>query len=201
MDNAMRVEVHFHQQDEASVFFESTFTADEGRPFELYFFTCFTVGQLLNLGNDKPGTSTLAEALMKMELPMAPLDDDMMAFIAFIMGTAPGTPKLVDYKGSPGRKMFEAELRFSSSSSFRLEHKGFGFLGTGLGYYVPHSVFLLLKYLARKRIQDADYLYTLAKVAERSGQAYLSGKLDIENQPSRTYDAMLAVELLRAEDR
>ena len=44
---------------------------------------------------------------------------------------------------------------------------------------------LLLKYLARRRIQDGDYLYKLAEVAASCGKIYLNGKLSAENHLSQ----------------
>ena len=73
MDGAMRVEIHFHQQDKASVFLESNATADDQQRHELLLFSCFTARQLVHLANDMQEASSLAKALSMFELPLAPL--------------------------------------------------------------------------------------------------------------------------------
>jgi hypothetical protein len=191
MDGAMRVKIHFHQQDEASIFLESNAIGDDQQRHELLFFSCFTATQLVHLANDMRGSSSLAKALSKLELPWAPVDDDLKAFTASILSKAPDTPKLVDYKGSPCKKRFEAELRISFPNkgkikvNLELQSKGFGLWGRGTTYYIPHSVLLLFEYLARRRIQDGDYLYKLAEVAASCGKIYLNGKLSAENHLSQ----------------
>ncbi len=183
--DTMRVEIHFHQQDEASGFMQSTLIDTPPQLMELYFFSCFTATQLDDLRpNDAQAASSLAQALVSMELPIAPVDDDFKPFVAFILGTAPDTPRLVDYKGTPGAKMFGGELRYAGRTDFRLLRKGFGLLGRGRMYYVRHSVLHLLKYLARRRIQDADhlhYLWHLSYVASGCGKAFLNGNMGANN--------------------
>jgi TPR repeat protein len=191
--DTMRVEIHFHQLDEASVFFESSVTEeDQQQRDEIIFFSLFTARQLTNVGNDMQAASSLAKALSTFELPWAPERDDLKAFTAFILSGGPDTPELVDYNGSPGRKIFEAELRMGPSLSFTLRGKNFGLVDRGYSYYALRSVLLLLRYLARRRMQEGkacpDYLYNLAKVAEFCGKLYLNGKLSVENHVSEALD-------------
>jgi len=191
----MRVEIHFHQKDKASVFLESNATADDQRRHELLLFSCFAARQLANVAEDMQLASSLAKSLSMFELPLAPLDDDLKPFIGFVLTTAPDAAKLVDYKGIPGRKLFEAEIRIVPPTSFTLQNKGFGSLLRGINYYATNSVLLLLKYLARRRIEDGDYLYNLSKVAEFCGRIYLKGKLTPENHLSEALKIIRMAEL------
>jgi len=197
MDGAMKVEIHFHQKDKASVFLESNATGDDQRRNELLFFSCFAARQLVNVADDMQLASSLAKALSMFELPLAPLDDDFKPFIGFVLTTAPNGAKLVDYRGIPGRKLFEAEIRIvpPSSFSFTLQNKGFGSLLRGINYYAKDSVLLLLKYLARRRIEDGDYLYNLSKVAEFCGKIYLKGKLTPKDHLSEAVKIIRMAEL------
>jgi|GEM_PF-4854539 len=183
--DTMRVEIHFHQQGEASGVMECTAIQHEQTVMELLFFASFTATQIDDLrANDMQAASSLAQTLASMQLPIAPLDADLEPFAAFISGTAPNTPRLVDYKGSSGIKMFGGELRAGPPPDFRLLRKGFGLLGRGRVPYVQHSVLHLLKYLARRRQHDAEYfdwLWCLAQVAAGCGRAFLNGKMTRDN--------------------
>ncbi len=183
--DTMRVEIHFHQQDEASGVMQSTLTDTPPQLMELYFLSCFTADQLDDLrSNDMQAALSLAKTLVSLELPIAPVDEDFKSFTAFVLSTAPDGARLVDYRGTPGMKMFGGELRYFGRTDFKILRKGFGLLGRGRMHYVRNSVLHLLKYLARRRIQDADrlnYLWYLAYVASGCGQAFLNGKMGANN--------------------
>jgi len=179
--DTMRVEIHFHQQDEASCFMEVNAIEHAPKLMEFIFFSFFTTTQLDDLRpNDAQAASSLATALASMQLPIAPVDEDIKPFVAFVLGTGPDTPRLVDHSGSSGIKMFGGELRIPPTD-FRILRKGFGLLGSGRMYYVRHSVLHLLKYLARRRQQDAEYLWCLANMAATIGTMYLNEKMTKDN--------------------
>lgn len=183
MSVVMRVEVHFHEQKEASVFLESNVTDHEEQQWsETIFFSYFIAGQISTLISDANMGSSFANFLSKFELPQAPVDDDFKNYIAFLLNTDPNNAKLVDDKGTAGRKIFDAELKTGPPLDFTVNIKGFGLPSTDISYYAMNSVLLLWQYLGRRRMQNKDYLYTLAKVAQYCGKLYLNGKMTIKFQ-------------------
>ena len=171
-DIAMDLEIHFHQQDEASVYLESNTSGKEGKFGEILMFCYFTLRSMANLGRH-PITSSLATLLFQIGDHLIELPDHY----------SPDDAKLVDYKGNPGRKRFIAGLRYANEKvNFEFKPKGFGLLARGMGYYAPNSVIILLRYLVEKRIDDKDFISNLSQAAKKCGEAYISGDLSPRTQ-------------------
>jgi len=165
--NTMKLQIDFHQQDEASLFLESDAVGDL-QPFgEVLLFSALALRQLHNLGPG-PASSVLASTLM-----MIKTDLD-----TFISTQPPDSPKIVDFRGTPGRKRFLADLEFEMDRArFFLHPKGFGILGQGVNYYAPQSVLLLFKFLAARRESDPQFTRSLAEAASVCSMVYQQGKV------------------------
>src|SRR5947209_8222823 len=140
MTNWLKFEIDFHQQDELSIYQESTLSGPDEEFYEIYTFINFAIRQMSNLGTCQ-ATDVLASTLNA--VPSA------------ILGIAAGTPfggiKIVPYPGSPGRKRFVANLLDQGGrSKFDFKMIGFGFLAQGLGYYAAMSTLSLIAHLARR---------------------------------------------------
>ena len=148
--------------------------------------------------------SSLAIVLAGMLLPVAPPEVDVKAFIHAGLTKLGNAVKLVDSRGDPGRIMFKAELRLSPPpEKFDLGAERFGLLVGNVNQYAANSVLLLFQYLARRKIEDGDYLYNLARVAELCGSTYLNGKLTTENhmEQARTIVKLAHSEIEAASSR
>ena len=170
MDVYSNLEIHFHDQDQASVVLETN-----GGPHEQFgeilAFCLYSLRQLVNLGMNEASQSL--GALLARAGP---------ALRELAHHESPGGAKLVPYQGAPGRKRFLARLRCSSEHvDFHVKAKGFGLLGRGVAYYVPNSIQLLLRYLARRRIDNDKYIECLGMAATKCGEAFLSGALSVTN--------------------
>jgi len=88
----------------------------------------------------------------------------------------PGMPKLVDFQDE-GKKTFTMTIH-----PFQLNIKGFGLLGFQVNFYAFHSVIALLKYLAKKHINNEGYLYHLLQVAKYCGKAHIFQKIPLGDQ-------------------
>ena len=172
MRTTNRLEIHFHQQDEASVYLENTESGDEEKHTEILLFCLYALRQLANLGSDQTAYS-LANVLLMTEAVITEL----------AAGHESGDVRLIKYAGTPGRKRFLASLKTDGIGvQFVCNGKGFGLLSRGVGYYSPTSVVVLLRYLAMKRADDGEYLATVARAAAMCGDAHLSGQLTMGNQ-------------------
>jgi hypothetical protein len=172
MNIKMRLEIDYHQQDQASLFLESSNSNQEELFGEILLFCCFTLRVLVNLGQSQVASS-LATLLLRIEKNLSNINEF----------DGPDWPEIVEYKGTSGRKQFIANLKYSDNSfNFNLDTKGFGLLGRGIDYYAPNSVFLLLKYLAKRRFEDKNYITNLAQAAIQCGQVFYSGRLTVINQ-------------------
>jgi len=165
--NTMKLQIDFHQQDEASLFLESDAVGDF-QPFgEVLMFSALALRQLHNLG---PGT---ASSVLSSTLSFIKYNVD-----EFIATQPPDTPRIVDYRGTPGSKRFLANLEFQMDRArFFLYPKGFGFLGQGVNYYAPQSVLLLLRFLASRREAAVQFLTSLAEAASVCSMVYQQGKV------------------------
>jgi len=188
MEEGVNLEIHFYNQDEASVFIESTFVGEQAREVELLTFCLHTLRMMSNLGVSHPVSLALATVLSSV--------GESAAHIGEFLQDPASSPRLVTYRGNSGRKRFIAMLRTSNGAptSVRMKQEGFGFFATGVGYYAPNSVFCLLKHLGAQRQDDTEYLNALAYAARSCGSCCLSGVLNIQNQ------AQLAMAILTNPD-
>ena len=172
MEHSFRLEIHFHQEDQASVFLENNAIEDDYKKSgELLLYAYYVTRQLVNLGRNEVslGIATLLTGLQ-----------NQMAQAAY--HKSPNGPALVDYKGSPGRKNFLANLSWGDGKFwFDLKQNGFGWFGRGIGYYCPQSILILLQYLARRRIEDLDYIAYLEQLSYSCGGVFLAGELGMTN--------------------
>lgn len=172
MELAMRVEIHFHQQDEVSVFLESGASGDQEKFGEVLLWCLYAIRTMVNLGSG-PISASLANLLSQAEDLVAVLSDHEHV----------GEYRLVSYHGTPGRKRFEASLNFSDSKlRFTLNPIGFGVLGRGVGYYAPTSVLALLQHLCRRRASEPEHLNCLARAAQLCAAAWDSNRVTLMNQ-------------------
>lgn len=194
MQIGMRLEVHFHQQDVASVLIESSTASDEEPSGELMLFSLFVARMLVNLGDRNPSAIGLAELLSEI---------DADAVRALIHHESPDGPKLVGYQGSKGRKGFLADLNATDDNlGFKVKPWGLGLMARGAGYYTPNAAVLLLRHLAGRREDDDAFIEGLAEACEALGAAYQGGQLTIRSQGHIAMSAwgMAAANLPDAED-
>lgn len=169
------LEIHFHQQQEGSVFLENTASGEDEKFGEALLFSLFTIRSMVNLGRNEIGYS-LGRVLNHM---CVDFDD----FKKFLSGPAQDEAHLVEYKGAKGRKYFVAKLIFEDEKfNFIYKAKGFGLMARGMGYYAPNSVLLLLRYLSNKRKEDVDFVKRLASIALKCGSMFMANLIDVRNQ-------------------
>jgi hypothetical protein len=173
MSPVIAAEVHFHQQDQASVFSQSNIADSwNERLAEIGLFSFYSLRMFSNLG-----VNETSDALASMMLDPEEAIENI---------------SVVAYPGHPGRYSFLSTLTFGEGFQFLLpmagqarfdfKPKGFGFLARGVGYYGPTSVLVLLRYLAEKRDSDQVYLEALAEMASFLGQWHLARKIGLGNQ-------------------
>jgi hypothetical protein len=164
--------IDFYQQDEVSVFLETSVSGDREKFAEILTFAMFALRQMYCLGPSDV-TNGLAELLASAAIGVE----------GWASGVSDNTVRLVAYPGSKGRRGFACQLRFSDDSlRFDMQPRGFGLLSQGVGYYSPAAVTAFLKYLVLRRRQDAQYLDRLASAAVMCGQVCIDGHLEMSNQ-------------------
>jgi hypothetical protein len=172
--NGINLEIWFTQQDEVTVFLESSFDdADEELLYETSLFALYAARQIVNFRNDQVAQS-LAATLMDID-EVNPLED--------IEARLEGDLRI----GSPtragkGRKGFTAELRPDKRATFKLHPHGFGALGKGVSYYAPTSTLVLLCWLLRRRADDPAYQRALGTTARFIGYAGSERMLNVTSQ-------------------
>lgn len=185
-----RLEVHFHDQDQASIFYETT-AVDADNPFaELLIFCMYACRQMYSLafGGDSTGSSrSLAEFLTGIPKNLLEL----------LVTDLPSTARLVPFPGNSGRKRFIAELACNGTVNFQMHTKGFGFLAKGVGYYSPNSVYLFLQYLTVRRAKDTAYLTALQKAARDCGYWFVNGTPSVDHHKLALDTACAAFELFK----
>jgi len=179
MNITEQVEIHFHQQEQVSIYLESTASSNQAKLGEVALCSMYAIRMLSNLGANET-SNNLASFLA----------GGNHVVQAFATGASTGGFDLIPYPGSYGRKRFLAKLTLTDSAvRFDLKPKGFGLLATGVGYYGPISVFALLRFLAQQRSEDADFLDSLGRAVAQCGQAHLAGQITLTNH----YEILLAI--------
>lgn len=167
--DGMNLEIWFPQQDQVSVFLESSvIDSDEERFHETSLFALFATRQLANLRGDWVANS-LAATLADIDLHR-PADDarEKLGDVQLVTPSAPG-----------GRKGFTAELRPEKRGFFKMHPRGFGMLGKGVSYYAPTSTVALLAYLLDRRSDDDEYARALTATAKFVGHAGAQGAIGV----------------------
>ncbi|CAD7767004.1 MAG: hypothetical protein DNFNHJIP_00410 [Candidatus Argoarchaeum ethanivorans] len=168
MNIGMNLEIHFHQQDEASVYLESDAIGKDEKFGEILLFCCFALRTMSNFGRCSIASS-LATRLSQ-------IGDNLIELSNL---HSPDEAKLVSYQGNPARKRFVVKLRYNDKNfTFKFKPKGL-FLTGGIDYYAPNSVMILLKYLVEKRIDDEAFISSLSQATKECGDAYIGGKISM----------------------
>src|SRR5271157_1860194 len=164
-------EVHFHQQEQVSIYLETTAWGLEQEFGEIALMTCFSIRILSNLGvNDT--SDTLARYLL----------DGPQAVKEFATGSITGGFELIPYPGCKGRKRFKLDMILNQSDfNFQLAQIGFGFLARGFGFYAPISVFALLRFLSSHRRQQDAFLSSLGLATAYCGSLHLQRRITLGN--------------------
>jgi hypothetical protein len=180
MNNWLRIEVHFHQDDELSIVEKGTLCSYEEEFYEVFTFINYAIRQLSNPGTCK-ATDLLASTLVA-----APSLVDGLA-----RGTPFGEARIIPHPGIPGRRRFVGWVEDQDRwSKFHFKMIGFGLLARNLGYYAPLSTLALMAYLARRH-PTAEFLQTLGQSAALCGRAHLSRSIKLGNH-HRLADHILA---------
>jgi hypothetical protein len=172
MNIAQNIEIHFHQQNQVSIFHEINVSGDDEKTGEIAGLTLFALRMMSNLGaND---TSDSLGSILAGAAEIVP---------EFAARAATESFQLIQYPGYQGRKRFLATLRMTDDSTrFDMKAKGFGWLATGVGYYGPVSVVALLRYLAENHSNDTDFLQAVVVAAEMCGHLQLRRQISLTNQ-------------------
>jgi hypothetical protein len=123
----INLEVWFPQQNEVSIFLESSITdAEEEQFYETCLFALYAARQIANLGADG---ASLAYVLQTTDTtnPLRQAEERL------------DEVRVSSPRGRAGRKGFTCTLRPNKRASFKLNAHGFGMMGTWVGYYAPTS--------------------------------------------------------------
>ena len=187
MNIGMNLEVHFYQQDEASVYLECKNSGKYEKFGEILLLCCYTLRHIVNFKDDEPIASSIAAFLLQIDNLIDLAEHDI-----------PDVAKLVVYKGSPGRKRFLATLKCTDENLiFKLKAKGFGLFARGMGYYGPNSIVVLLRYLVKKRVNEHEFINALSQAVKKCGEVYYSGQLSLSTQYH--FALMIACEIFEEE--
>jgi hypothetical protein len=171
MNIRMNVEIHFYEQEKASVFLESFSEASDERLGEASLLVMFAIRMISNLGTTD---TTDRLAAMLVEIPWE--------IHGLASGATTGGLQLIPHPGPPGRKQFHAKLTMDDRRrQFGFQAKGFGWLATGINYYGPVSVLALLRHLAMKRPEDKEFLTSIAAAIGMVGKAQFSRQIQLSN--------------------
>lgn len=177
----MRLEVWFTQQDEASVFLESSLTdPDEEQFYETTLFTLYAARQIANLGSE--GVS------LALVLQTTDTSNPLEQAAERLGNVRVTTPR----SSSGGRKGFTAEFRPDKRAFFKLNQHGFGMLGRGVAYYAPTSTLALLYWLLSRREDNAVYQRAVSAAAENIGILGMRGEITVTTQADAAMSAAAA---------
>lgn len=170
MSGGMNLEVWFPQQNEVSVFLESSVgDPEEEQSLETGLFALYAARQIANLGGDGYSLAAVLQATDTAE-PLSQAEQRL------------GDVRVTSPRASGGRKGFTVELRPDERAFFKLKAHGFGMMGKGVGYYAPTSTLALLYWLLNRRKDDRTYQRALAAAAENVGIAGSQGLINVTSQ-------------------
>ncbi|HZT17071.1 MAG TPA: hypothetical protein VFA19_14115 [Gaiellaceae bacterium] len=177
----MNLEVWFPQQNEVSVFLESSIgDPDEEQFYETCLFGLYAARQIANLGREGGSLAFVlqtTDTLNPLAQTLERLDEVRV-----------GSPR---HSGG-GRKGFTCQLRPEKRAFFKLDAHGFGMLGKGAGYYAPTSTLALLYWLLERRKDDPVYQRALAATAENVGILGMRGQITVTTQAPLAMEATTA---------
>jgi len=157
MTIAASVEIHFHQQDEASVVFESSTSGEDRQKAELLMFCAFSLRQLYNLGYKEHLVVKTAELLCNTGVNIEGL----------VINNFYGKLKLVAHKKDSSKIKFLAKLNYSNDKLTKFWHETIesGMPEDELEYYARTAIIVLLYYFAKRYKNDRNHLYKLGLAA------------------------------------
>ncbi|MEW6138546.1 MAG: hypothetical protein AB1733_09960 [Thermodesulfobacteriota bacterium] len=184
MTSISRAEVHFYRPNQAAVRLECDPCGTGSEFQEILLFCCFAVEHLSRVGEKMASVATLiALLLINLRGNLHRIAEE----------ESPGSPQVRAYNGISARKRFVADLTSAPDGiRFRLTWKGFAFLFRRKGYYATHSILVLLRYMARRRLHDAAYLAALSLACSEIGARYLRGEFS-SDAPSETKARIIAL--------
>jgi hypothetical protein len=176
MKTSMKMEVHYHQQDKASLIIESKNSSSEELFGEMLLFCCFVLRLLVKFGKSNAGYA-LAMSLFEVSDNLKKVNDPKSF----------NCPKLIEHQEVPGQKQFLLNLDYSKRKiNFIMDLKGFGLFKSGLDYYGVNTVLLFLSYLVKKIIDDQRSMAKLSEIIKSCAQAFTSGQLTKKNEKKMT---------------
>jgi len=163
-----KVEIHFHQQEQASVYLESTVSGDQERVAEIALVAVLAIRIFSNLGANET-SDNLAKILLN---------------LAFMTSAINSGVELIPYPGQQGRKVFVATMQMTSETFVsNVTSTGFNWLKTGYAYYGPVSVLILVQFLMMKRGQtsrptsDLAFPTCLARTCGLCGELHMARRI------------------------
>lgn len=172
----LSAEIHFHKQDEASVYFESSCTGEEEVYGEVLLFSCFCLTTLEGL-RDQSIVDNLVELLYSIGSR-----EECLKLIDYV---GKDGVNLVQYQGLPGRKRIDVKLDIESNPiKFNTIPTGFDpYLAVGVDYYFSHSIIILFKYLLNRRRDDMAAFNSLMYAASMCGMRYVQDPESVSSNP------------------
>lgn len=183
MNLVEQAEIHFHEQEKASIFLESNVSDDAERFCEIALACFYGIRMISNFNDDAvaPGIAVLMQRAPEL-----------------VEGCAKGEfgsgLKLIDYPGFPGRRSFILKLLMVDRGvKFDLKPKGFGWLARGVGYYGPTSVMALVAKLALKRCKEPVFLGRLGIALSLCSTFHFERQITLTNHANLVFPVLLAV--------
>ena len=173
MNIKSKLEIHFYQQDEGSVFLENTASGEDEKFGEILLLCLYITRTFSNFGNNDQVGQSITIFLQKIGENIEDFKNQISQDEA----------KLVKYNGSKGRKYFTADLTYDGKNlKYWQNAKGFGIFARGMGYYAPNSIILLLRYLIKKKDIDNDFIENLQTACAMCSTAYINESISLTNQ-------------------
>lgn len=172
MTSVAKAEIHFYRPNQAAVSLECDSCGNASEFQEILLFCCFAVEHLSRVSTKMASVATLiALLLVNLRGNLRHLAHD----------ETPGSPQILVYNGVPARKRFLADLTSTPEETrFSLSNRGFTLLFRRKGYYATHAILTLLRYMARRRLHDDEYLSALSRACSEIGLRYLKGQLSAD---------------------
>jgi hypothetical protein len=178
----LSLEVHFHEQFEATVGLEGSIPLSMRQGAELMLFSNFMMRQLFYLGQSEAVASALAFFHRYSEL-QAEVDEEFTE-----------TGRVMDirvdsHRGAEAKKRFLNTLTWDGGDQwsrsagqrtglfFTNKAKGFGFFGKGLDYYACAAPVVLFWNLKQRRLGETDFASALERVAELCALKLAQGRV------------------------
>ena len=130
-----------------------------------------------------PGDPDLAERIESLTRTLSRLPMSLLPALELLTSTDDRRAfQLVGDQGRARRRFVGTIEARHDVFTLHTQVKGFGLFGSGLGYYAPASLFVLLYYLASLHQGDEQVTTALAEVARNCARAWLDGEVTLANQ-------------------